>query len=304
MKLSSETKGVILILIGTVSYGFDPAFVKAAFLYIPPLYFMGWSTIAAALIAMVASRLHQDSLPKYSNQGYGTLILIGVIGTTIPYVLISIGLPLTSASNAAILLKVEILYAILLGTLLLNEEFTLRQALAATIMIAGVGFLTTEGGFSLPNLGDILILVTPICWSFSHSLVKRFHKETPPFLMVSIRTLIGGFLLLVLQMVIHPPAFFLDPTLWGFAIFAILVEGGNTFIGIACWYFGIQYITLAKATALTIPSPVIAFLVSLPLLGEITSPIQLISLGIVGIGLFLLVITRKPKKPIKRNELP
>ncbi|MHA2407679.1 MAG: DMT family transporter [Candidatus Ranarchaeia archaeon] len=259
MKLSSETKGVLLILLGTVSYGFDPAFVKAAFLYIPPLYFMGWSTIAAALIAMAAGRLHQDSLPKYSNQGYGTLLLIGVVGTTIPYVLISMGLPLTSASNAAILLKVEILYAILLGTLFLNETFTL--------------------------------------------LVKKFHKDTPPFLMVSIRTLIGGILLLVLQAVLYPPAFFLDSTLWSFAIFAILVEGGNTFVGIACWYFGIQYITLAKATAITIPSPVIAFLVSLPLLGEVTSPIQLISLAIVGVGLYLLVITRSSKKPSSENEL-
>ncbi len=257
---------------------------------------MGGSTIAASLIALVASMFHKDKLPALTSRGSGTLIVIGIVGTAIPYILLSVGLPLTSASNAAILLKAEILYAVFLGTLFLNEPFNLRQATAAAIMIIGVGFLTTEGGFSLPNLGDLLILATPFCWSFTHTLVKQFHKLTPPFLLVSIRTLVGGVVLMGLQLILDPSAFYLHPSLWGFAGFAVVVEGGNTFVGIACWYLGIRYITLAKATALTILSPVVAFIASLPLLGEVTTPIQVVSLGIIGVGLYLLVVSRVAEK--------
>ncbi len=117
-----------------------------------------------------------------------TGMLIGILNSALAPYLWFLGLQYTTAVNASILYGSEILFLLFFNYLFLCEKINRTQLQGASIVLAGVVLIATQGfqfGFMI-HLGDVLILLANMVFSLGTILFKKnlshMHPEAALFL--------------------------------------------------------------------------------------------------------------------------
>ena len=165
---------------------------------LPPLSLaVGRMTIGAVMLVSIALARGQ-SVP--CGRGvWGRLILLGVIGNSLPFFLIAWGEQFTTSQLAAILMATIPCFVIVLAHFLTHDEpLTLGKGLGAALGFAGV--IAIVGVDALKGLGDqvvgqLAIVGGCLSYSFYGILVRRVPSIGPEMLVGTI--LVGGLVPLV-----------------------------------------------------------------------------------------------------------
>jgi len=232
----------------------------------------------------------------------GTLAVLGLLGTALPFLLFFAGTQRTSAIEAVLCLQMEPVYSLLLAWGVLGHRLTLRRLSAAALLASGVFLAVGVGrGPRGDALGLGLLMVTPLCWQLSHVLVLRRLPGTPAPVLTGARYVWGAIFL--------APALWLSPAGPGdlplreqLPILAlqgvVLAYAGTMF-----WYLAIGRLDLARATAVVVPSiPVLSLGVSYLLLGEQASLRQLAGTALTVVG--VVAFARAPHAVSERERIP
>jgi drug/metabolite transporter (DMT)-like permease len=215
--------------------------------------------------------------------------MAGVLGTFLAYTCLFIGLQFSSANNAAIILRSELVFALIFGFLFLNETISRRQLLWMSLMVFGVMLLVVTNQLTALGIGDLLLLGTPIAWASGHTFAKPVLQRVSSWTAVAYRNLVGGVLLLLLAIgVILLGAPILYTTSLSLVIVIILIEAIVILLAHSLWYEGIRRINLGKATALIAPAPLVTFTLYAVVFQVAPTPWQLVGAGIVIVATILL----------------
>ena len=241
--MDPETKGVLLAAAGMFLYGIEPVVINSN--PANPIAFAGLSSSLAALILWVVGGKEtlEDIRLKPEFLKYG--VLMGLFGTALAYLSYSFGAMMSTAINAALITRSEILWSFLLSWAFLRERIGRLHFLYGALLVIGLGLVITQGRPVAPHLGDVLLLLVPLFWQIAHVLAKKTPYR--PVTIATLRNTFGALFIL-------PFAFI---TGFQFSMYAPL-EGMIIAFGQILWYGSIKLINLSKATLIITPAPAIA----------------------------------------------
>lgn len=282
MLYNKEAKGLFFVLLTALISGFSIFVNKIGLQGINPFVFTGLKNtlVAFFLFSLILISGRAMSFKKISLKNWLTLLLIGIFGGGLPFLLFFKGLSLTTAAQASFVHKNLFLLATPLAAWFLKEKVNRNFLAVALLLVMGnlLFFRLTKFQFTR---GDLLVLAATFLWAGESVVVKRVLKILPSQAVAFGRMLFGsltiGAYLLITDQAALIDRFSIQQVGW-IALTSLLLLGY-----MLTWYAGLKLVRVSVATSvLTLGSPVTALL-SMGFLGSSYSSFQ--ALG----GLMLLV---------------
>ena len=176
----TPTLGVATLVLITVVWGTTFAVVKEALESIPvPLLLALRFSLAAACFAFVRF----DRRALWPSLWLGLLAFAGFASQTI-------GLSLTSASNAAFITGLAVVLTPMVAALAWRRAVAPRAYLAALVAAVGLGLLTLgDGGLAGVNAGDLWVLLTALTYAVYVVYLGEVAGKAPVFALAGLQHL-------------------------------------------------------------------------------------------------------------------
>ncbi len=279
----------LTMLLVVLIWGANFSFIKIALLQIPPLAFAALRFVVAAAVMIVILRLREGVIRFPSGRAFWILVGMGVLGSVLYQVFFTLGLSLTTAGNAALLIATSPVMVAIFGALFGIERMTRNIAAGITLAIAGVALVVAARGLELSwqtLYGDLLMLAASGCWA-AYTLGVRKLAHGPSALSITTMTMLTGAVGLTL---ISLPALLriewasIAPVAWGGLAYA-------SFLGLIVAYFlwnsSVRLVGGSRTAIYGTGIPLVATLVAWPVLGEQPVPLQAVGAALIVAGVLL-----------------
>lgn len=291
-------QGIVLAIIAAIISG------VAGFLNKEGISLVGDSDIYTTLknigatvivICFFIFTLRIKEFKKLKAKDWFWLILIGLVGGSIPFLLFFHGLAL--ASNASIpyfIHKTLFIWASIMAVLFLKERFGLVQIFALLLLLLGnILILGLPRHFQFGQ-AEILILAATLIWAIENVLAKILLKRLKSEIVVFGRMFFGAVFLIFYLVLTHKIGLISNIQasgwIWVFVVSAIL------FGYVVFWYAALKNAEVSLVTSiLVLASPLTSILESTFRTHKYSS-FQIMGTVVIGISVVLIIIiVRKVK---------
>ena len=222
-------------------------------------------------------------LKTLSSKTWLKLILIGIIGGSIPFLLFFQSLTMIPVIEASFIHKTLFLWVALFSYPFLKERLSGLQVSALAVLILGVFMLGSPVGWSF-GAGFLMALAATIFWAIENIIAKITLKNVSPITLGWARMFFGSAVLLFYLIVTGNVAGIL-PASTPQLIFT-LMTGGLLFGYMVFWYSALKYAPATMvASVLVLATPITAILQSILVAHtfpqKIIFPLSLIVFGIL-----------------------
>ena len=235
------------------------------------------------LLGKTAARIEREHWVRF--------ILCGLTGVAINQMLFLKGLTLTSTIHASLLMLTTPLLITIFALWVLKEAMTLYKAVGLALGIGGSVLLVTakESSAHATNylLGDLLILINAISYSFYFILVKPLMQHYSPLHVIRWVFTIGFFMILPFGWVQATEVDFSAFAPQHFAAMAAVVITG-TFLAYYFNGYGLQHLGAGTTGAYIYTQPVFAVLIATLLLQEHLGWQKLLAACLIFSGVYLV----------------
>lgn len=292
MPVSEEKLGERFLFAQAFLYALFPIIIHYGVGRMPPILYAGISTVIAGIILFFYF-LWKRRLTHLFNRK----VLFFMIGVTLfivifPSLLIFNGTKSTSAINTALLLQIEIFFALIICGVFFKEKMTKVKISGALFLLIG-GILLVSNGTIKIHRGDLLILMGTFMYPFGNVCAKKALKVVSPAILLCFRALFGGATLLIISFLTEEwhAAYFTSTK----DLLILLVNGIFVmFLAKVLWYEGLKRVDVTKATAIGVSfPPTLSFLLAIIFLKEMPTPYQIGGFFLIMMG--LLVMTKQQK---------
>ncbi len=195
-------KGIFFALITAFISGFSIFYNKLVIIKgIDPLIFniIKNGGVALILSLLLISKSNIKSFTSLSRSHWMKLILIGIIGGSLPFVLFFEGLKIVSAADANLVHKSLFIWTAFLAIPILGEKLNIWQIVGYTIVAIGNIIIFGLSGIGI-NSGILMIFTSTLLWSVESIIVKIALKEIDYKIVAWGRMFIGCFMLIVIAL--------------------------------------------------------------------------------------------------------
>jgi drug/metabolite transporter (DMT)-like permease len=275
-----------MILVMTL-WGSDYPFAKFAMREVSPMSFAAMRTLMATVI-LFPFFLRQEKDWSLSKKHFLGVIGLACLGTFLNRVCWSVGLNLTTASNAGLLMATSPIFVLIVSFFFLRTDLTFRAAVGILVSFVGV-FLVIKGdwkGWGFHTFqGDLIILGAALSWAFFTVLAKKMLKDHSSLKVTAYIMLTGT--VLFLPFLPNEKAGGWREISWmaWFSVIYVAVMGNS--LAYFLWIRGIQNIGPLRAILYQYLMPVTAILFAIPFLGETIRATQVWGAAVVFGGIFL-----------------
>ncbi|MCW2960793.1 MAG: protein of unknown function transrane [Thermoleophilia bacterium] len=199
---------------------------------------------------------------------------------------------------AAVLGAVQPLVIVGLSIWMLRTPARVGQVVAGIAGVGGIALMVLKANAAIDMVGVVAGLIGVVSMCVGFVLTKKWAPPVGPLVMTSWQLVAGGLFLLPIALIGEgmPPALSLTNVV------------GYAYLGIVCtalayyvWFRGINRLSPARTSFLTLLTPVVATFIGWLALDEVLSPLQ--TLGIV-VALLSVVGGQYFAAPRVREELP
>lgn len=188
---ASRIRGIVIIVFVMLIWGSSFTVTKLVVTEVPPLVFATIRNIIACFVLLpfyLAKRKKvQQPLP------YKKLVLMGLAGTTIYYLLFNTGMKYIAASTGALIEGLVPVAIAVPAALILKERLSKRIIAGILLSVTGVilvGFVGTAQKSSNALLGSACIVGAVCLWS-TYTLLSRSLKDADTTLVTTVSMFIG-----------------------------------------------------------------------------------------------------------------
>lgn len=142
------------------------------------------NAVAAALlgilaVSLISARPSNDTTERWprSRAGWTGLVVVGIIGGSVPFVLFFEGLARASSTQAAFIHKTLIIWVALLAVPFLRERLTAIHLAAIGLLLFGQVSLVGSFGTVTFGLGELMIFLATLFWAVEIVVVKRLLRS-------------------------------------------------------------------------------------------------------------------------------
>ncbi|MBE3015047.1 DMT family transporter [Microbispora sp. NEAU-D428] len=270
----------ILIGCGAV-FGLSFVFVRAAVPYLGPVALsLGRTLIGGVLLlAVVRARgLKRGDVPAWR------FALLGVLSAAAPFLLLSIATTRLNAGTTAVVNASSPAFALLIEVTAGRERLSRRRLAGLVTCMAGVALATAPRGLGISGdgvIGVVTVLLGAFVFAYGGSYAGRGFAGVPP-LVVAAGQQLGAAAVLAPLLVLSPP-----PGPFTVRVAADVVGLGVLGSGLAylLFYWLIDHEGPVRTASVNLLVPVFGVLWGFLLLGEPLSPVTMVGIGVIVIGL-------------------
>jgi len=254
-------KGLILALMAAIVSGFSVFLNKIAESNWSNsnIYTTEKNIVAALLLSgILIGVLKYKTLLEIKGADWIKIVLIGLIGGSIPFLLFFKGLSLTDAASAGFWNKTIFVWVAILAWPILKEKLGKIQILAFGLII--LGNLSLLWPFKLVlDRASILILVATLIWALEYIIAKNFMAQIKVEVLAWGRMFFGSIFLILYLIFTNQASGLIHTSMsqlpW------LLIVGVMLFIYVISWYGALKKLPVALTAAIiTIASPITTLL--------------------------------------------
>lgn len=193
-------KGIIFALITALISGFSIFYNKLIIVKgIDPLIFniIKNGGVAIILSSLFLPLLRIKKLTSLSANQWKKLMLIGLIGGSIPFILYFEGLRIVAATNANLIHKTLFLWVAAMAIPILGEKLNIWQIVGYLLVAWSNLFIGGFSGFTA-SLGELMILAATIFWSLEVIIAKMTLKDIDSEIVAWGRMFFGSLILIAI----------------------------------------------------------------------------------------------------------
>lgn len=223
--------------------------------------------IAVALMLLAAMGLTRnlDEIRGMRRKDLSYLILIGITGGSVPFLLFFYALQLTSAASAAFIHKTMFVFASVFAFIFLKEKVNRGQLISGVVLFVGVSLVFNLAGLSF-SVFDLIVLGATVLWALESAISKRALDSLSPSVVGFGRMGFGALFMLGFLFVSGNAVITLD----GANLLSLAVASAFLFGYVFTWYRGLKHVSVNAATTILILGSVVTTIlemqVSLPVL--------------------------------------
>lgn len=290
---SSRGRGQLFLYLTVVAvyafWGGNFVFSKIALKEIPGSLAAGMRTVLAAILLMAVYRGRKgDGRPPLRREEYPRLCLIGVCGIAVNQICFLVGLSLTSASHAALVIGLTPFMVLALAWFRGHEAFTSKRAIGLAVAVGGLMLLQrpSASGQAASLTGDLLILGAGLSFAVYTVFGKELAAEHGGLAVIAVSYAAGSLFLLPMTLFFASRFDFSQvslPAWWAFGYMTV-VSSVLCYIG---WAYALKRLSASRLSAFSYLQPLVATALALPLLGEPVSAALVSGGGLIMAGVFL-----------------
>lgn len=287
--MKKEALGTLLALMTAVVSGFAIPVNKIFVSGLDPIVFTAVRAIFIGLIFFILVGYRNGFRFRNLNRvPWSWLLLIGIIGGGLGFLLFFSGLELTTSGRAAFLHKTLPIYVTVFAYLFLKEKITKKQNMALLVMLIGTFILLSAQinpsvFWQDPSLGDILVLLGTIMWGVENTISKKAMIKEESSLVVSFsRMFFGGAFLFGILLLLGRLDVLLAMSQQQVA--SVIISSAFLFAYILFWYSAIKFINVSKAVLFLLLAPVISTWAGVVWFGEPVPPLQVLGSALILVG--------------------
>jgi len=277
-----KSNDILLALCAPLLLGFGFAIAKPAMQQFPPFLLMGLRFTITALIL-----IWWFPIPKKLIKN---LFIVSLIGGTLSYGLVYMGLNIVDASSSTLIIQTEVPFGVIIAFFLFKEKPGIKNIIG--IIIAFVGLFVLLGAPNLQGkyVGALLLILGAFTWSFGMVLAKPISKEIGGFAVAAWISLFCGPMLLLGSFIFDGNTlnYFLSANLEGWLTVAYLGLIMQP-IAYGTWYHVMGRNPVHKVMPVMLLLPLTGLSTAIFLLGE--EPTKQVFIGgaivLAGIGIIL-----------------
>ena len=217
--------------------------------------------VAMLLVAIVVIAGKWKKILSFEKRDLLKLLLVGVVGGSIPFYLFFTGLSQTSAVNGAIIQKTLVIWVAILAWPFLKEKMSIKKAVLVTFLFGANVLVGGFKGFKF-NYGELLILIATLFWAVETVIVKKALAKIDPIILVAARMGIGSVVLLTLSTILQPvalsKAFNLNNSQWFWLILTVVTLLGY----VTSWYTALKFAPAITVMAILVGSTLVTNILS------------------------------------------
>ena len=275
-------RDILLALCAPLLLGFGFAIAKPAMQQFPPFLLMGLRFTIAALVLIwwfpIPKKLLKD------------IFIVSLIGGTLSYGLVYMGLDRVDASSSILLVHTEVPFGVIIAYFLFKEKPTLKSVVGMIIAFIGLFILLGAPKLEGKLIGVLLLLSGAFTWSLGMVMAKPISKKIGGFAIVAWISLFCGPMLLLGSFIFDGNTinYFLsaDLTGWSTVVFLGLIMQP---IAYGTWYHVMGRHPVHKVMPVMLLLPLTGLSTAIFLLGE--EPTKQVFIGgaiiLAGIGMIL-----------------
>lgn len=281
-------KGMMLVLTTAVISGFSVFINKFGVKGVDPYFYTYLKNIAAGLVLLslfFVGRNWRVFLALGKKEKI-KLLLIALIGGSIPFLFFFKGLSITSAVKAGFIHKTLFIYVGILAAIFLKEKVTKSVLLGLlSLMVGSVLFLKIKP--QALNIGDLYVFIAAVLWAAEIIIAKKVLQNVSGTIVGTVRLFAGSFFVLAFLLFTGRGQLLgtmdLNLIKWGIISGIILAAYNWTF------YNGLKYIAATEAAAiLTLGAPITGLLTIVFSSGKMLSGAEMAGIGLMVLGIVLI----------------
>lgn len=285
-RLGAEVGLVLLTLIWGVNF----TVIKVALEIFEPLAFNALRFPIASVVLWIGLR-SRGAIPLPPREDVPRIILLGILGNLGYQLLFIVGIDLTLAGNAALMLATTPVWTLVLASVLGVESHGVRVWLGVGATLGGMvlvvlGGHTDVGGVAGLPLGDGLMILASITWAIYTVLGQEITRKHGALAVTGWTLWIGTVGLVAFGAPALARTDFGAVDLGGWL--AVLYTGVFAIaVAYLLWYRGVELIGSSRTAAFSNLIPVVALATAAMWLGERPAALQLAGAGVVIAGVWL-----------------
>lgn len=299
-KKQAGSLSTIYLLINVLVWGAALPIVKFGLPYTTPFRYLTYRYLLAILISLPILFYFLPRVKNLFNK-IKIIIVLELIGTTLALGLLYVGLNYSSALETSLIASTTPLLITLGGISFLQEKQEKKEwlglliALTGTVLLVSLPYyLGTEVKSVGSLMGNLLIVGQNIATAAYFLLAKRYYKTIPKFFITTISFYVGALtfaLLSLLEAQGNLPLLtssirndLQSLSVW-FIAFYMAVFG--SLIGLTAYIKGQDGIEASEASLFSYLQPFVFIPLSMILLQESLSLMQVVCLVLIGVGVFI-----------------
>lgn len=250
--------------------------------------------IAAVILLLVKRKLEPDK--KLLKKDLPRVLVAGLIGFTGYYVFEAVGVDLTGASMASILLSLVPVFCMLIDTVILKQRFTFVKAATVVLSVIGVVMIVGLSKIEINLWGCGAMILSGLGWLlYNYKAKPLYARYTGLDIAAYLAACIAGVTLPLA--ILFPPDFglFTAEIVMNFLFLAVLVSATANLT----YMYALRYIPILTVTILVNFVPVVTIIASALILGETFTILQLLGAALVILSVCLAALPERRKAKIE-----
>jgi drug/metabolite transporter (DMT)-like permease len=283
-------------ILAVVLWGASFIATKIAYQTYAPIQ-LGAARILLAAIFFRLIRAVKKDRESIQREDLPKVILSGFLGTTLYFTLQNIGVEMTSASNSALIVASFPAMTMLLEYVIYRTRPTLKKLTGIVLSVSGVAILSqiSPDGSDSAIWGNLLMVGAGVVWAFynflTRSVVGRYSSMT-----LTYHQMLSGFVFFI-------PFVLLEGSEWKLPNPA--TAGALLYLGVGCsliafllYNLGLRKLSASASVSMLNLVPVVGLILSVIVLKESISIVQLFGGAVVVAG---VTLSSKPQNQEKNK---